>query len=408
MRVQAIHTIRLSEKPNLLWVELETDEGLVGLGETYYGPEAVEGYIHETVAPYLLGKDALTIDLHAQALDGYVGFNSISVEMRGNSAIDIALWDLFGQKTGQPIYQLLGGKTHQQIKLYNTCAGYGYNRKRMNPQFNLHGKSGLDHAWGIDFAEKGPYEDLEGFLHRPADLARSLLAEGITMMKIWPFDQFAGRYNGQWIAPEDIAQGVHIFQQIRDAVGYQMEVALEMHAKWSLPAAKAIAQAIDPFKPMWYEDPIKPDNLDTWLEFKRSTPTPVAGSELLATRRQYLPLFEKHAVDVAIVDLVWCGGITEARKIASMAEAYRLPVTPHDCTGPVALAVNIHFAANVPNCFTAEFVRAYYSSWYADLVTDLPPIEQGYIRPLESPGLGLRLKDSLAQAPGYRRRTSSL
>lgn len=405
MRIQAIHTITISDFPNLLWVEIETDEGLTGLGETYYGAESVAGYIHETAAPYLLGKEALTIDRHAQALDGYLGFNSISAEMRGNSAIDIALWDLLGKKTGQPIYQLLGGKTHARMRLYNTCAGYGYNRKRTSAEFNLH--QGSDEKWGIGQAEQGPYEDIDAFHHRPADLARNLLSEGITAMKIWPFDQYADRYNGQWISPEDLESGVKIFEAIRQAVGYRMEIALEMHAKWSLPASKVIARAIDPYRPMWYEDPVKPDNLDTWLEFKRSTPTPVAGSELLATRRQYLPLLEKRAVDFVIIDLVWCGGFSEAKKIASMAEAYRIPVTPHDCTGPVALTANMHFAINMPNCVTAEYVRAYYTSWYQELVTELPIVTDGFIYPLEKPGLGILLKDSLRHRPDYRRRTSS-
>ncbi|TBL71057.1 mandelate racemase/muconate lactonizing enzyme family protein [Paenibacillus thalictri] len=408
MMITAIHTITLDEFPNLIWVQLETSEGITGLGETYYGPQAVSGYIHETAAPYLLGRNPLTIDLHAQALDGYVGFNSISAEMRGASAIDIALWDIFGQRAGLPIYQLLGGRTHDKVKVYNTCAGYGYNRKKVSPEFNLHDGQNLSEKHGVGIAEAGPYEDLDAFHHRPGDLARSLLAEGITAMKIWPFDQFAGPFNGQWISPEDLAKGVAVIREIRDAVGSKMEIALEMHAKWSLPAAKAIAAAVDPYGPVWYEDPVKPDNLDTWLEFARSTRTPVAGSELLATRRQYLPLFVKRAVDFVIVDLVWCGGFSEAKKIATMAEAYRLPVMPHDCTGPVALAANAHFAVNAPNCFTAEFVRAYYSSWYRDLATALPVIENGYLVPTETPGLGIKLHPVIETYPGYKKRSSFL
>ncbi len=408
MKITAIHTITLSAFPNLLWVEVETDQGITGLGETYYGPEAVSGYIHETAAPYLLGKNPLTLDKHSQALDGYVGFNSISAEMRGASAIDIALWDIWGQLSGQPIYQLLGGQTHETIAVYNTCAGYGYNRKISSPEFNLHKQNTLDNAWGIAQHEEGPYEDIEAFHHRPGELAKSLLSEGITAMKIWPFDQFAGRYNGQWISPEDMEAGEKIFREIRETVGDQMEIALEMHAKWSLPAAKKIAARIDPYQPAWYEDPIKVDNIDSLLEFKRATATPVAASELLATRRQYLPLFEKRAVDIVIIDLVWCGGFSEAKKIATMAEAYHLPVTPHDCTGPVALTANAHFAVNLPNCFTAEFVRAYYSSWYKELVTDLPIIDRGRMTPTKTPGLGTKLQSNLHTRQGYQKRTSSL
>jgi len=128
MRVAKVETIRLGEFPNLLFVQLHTDEGLVGLGETYFDAQAVEAYIHETAAPYLLGKDPEQIDRHARALQTYVGYSSTGAETRANSAIDIALCDLFGQATGQPIYQLLGGACREDVRIYNTCAGYRYVR----------------------------------------------------------------------------------------------------------------------------------------------------------------------------------------------------------------------------------------------------------------------------------------
>src|SRR6185437_6859475 len=132
MKVRAIETIQLAEFANLCWVHVHTDEGLIGLGETFFGAEAVAAYIHESAAPHLLGKDPLRIDEHSHALRAtYVGFSSSGAEMRGLSAIDIALWDIFGQAVGQPIHQLLGGLTHERIRTYNTCAGYGYVRNRL-------------------------------------------------------------------------------------------------------------------------------------------------------------------------------------------------------------------------------------------------------------------------------------
>jgi L-alanine-DL-glutamate epimerase-like enolase superfamily enzyme len=129
MKIAAIETIGLKEFPNLLWVQLHTDAGIVGLGETFYGVAAVAAYIHETAAPYLLGKDPLQIDKHSRHfLNHYLGFKSVGAEMRGASAVDIALWDIFGQVTGQPIYQLLGGKSRERVRAYNTCAGYQYVR----------------------------------------------------------------------------------------------------------------------------------------------------------------------------------------------------------------------------------------------------------------------------------------
>jgi L-alanine-DL-glutamate epimerase-like enolase superfamily enzyme len=389
-------------------VLIETNQGITGLGETYFGAESVSAYIHETAAPYLLGKNPLAIDKHSQALDGLFGFNSISAEVRAASAIDIALWDIFGQVTKQPLYQLLGGKTHDKLRLYNTCAGYGYNRKTASPDFNLHSTGNLQAIWGVGANEAGPYEDLEAFHQRPAQLAQSLLSEGITAMKIWPFDQFAERYNGQWIDNEDLDKGVQIFRDIREAVGNKMEIALELHLKWSLPAAKRIAAAVEAYDPLWFEDPIKVDNLDTLLEFKRSTRVPVAASELLATRRQFLPLLEKRAADFVIVDLAWCGGISEAKKIATMAEAHHLPVMAHDCTGPVALMANVHFSTNIPNAFMVEFVRAYYSSWYPEIVTQLPPAGNGWIQPPDAPGLGTKLRSEFLQRPDVHVRSSAV
>ena len=134
MKITAIETIQLGEFPNLFWVQVHTDEGLVGLGETFFGADAAVAYVHESAAPRLLGKDPLAIDRHSRTLqDTYVGFSGSGAEMRGLSAIDLALWDLFGQSTGQPIHQLLGGLSRPKIRVYNTCAGYRYVRTQRRP-----------------------------------------------------------------------------------------------------------------------------------------------------------------------------------------------------------------------------------------------------------------------------------
>ena len=169
MKVTAVETIRLDEFANVLWVRVHTDEGLVGLGETFLGTGAVASHIHESAAPYLLGKDPLQIDRHAKGLTGYLGWRSTGVESRGNSAIDIALWDLFGKATGQPVYQLLGGLSRDRIRIYNTCAGYRYIRDRPVTTTD---------NWGLDGPDEGPFEDLDAFLHRADELALSLLDQG--------------------------------------------------------------------------------------------------------------------------------------------------------------------------------------------------------------------------------------
>ena len=128
MKITAIETIRLEEFANLLWLRVHTDEGVTGLGETFFMAKTVEAYVHEVIAPKLLGRDPLAIDRISRDLAPYVGFRSTGAELRGNSAVDIALWDLFGRVTGQPIAQLLGGFSRDRIRTYNTCAGSAYMR----------------------------------------------------------------------------------------------------------------------------------------------------------------------------------------------------------------------------------------------------------------------------------------
>jgi L-alanine-DL-glutamate epimerase-like enolase superfamily enzyme len=400
MKVTAVETIRLGEFPNVLWVQVHTDEGLVGLGETFMGAAAVEAYIHETAGPYLVGRDPLLIDLHARSLYGYIGFRSSGAEMRGNSAIDIALWDLLGQATGRPIHALLGGASRPSIRIYNTCAGYRYIRNRPVQKVD---------NWGLPAAgANGPYEDLDAFMHRADELALSLLEEGITGMKIWPLDPAAEASGGLYISRPDLERALEPFAKIRRAVGDKMDVMLECHSLWNLPTAVRIAEAMKPYDPFWIEDPIKMDSLASLGEYKRRAGVPVTASETLSTRWGFRDLLEQQAVDVVMLDLSWVGGLSEAKKIAAMAEAWHLPVAPHDCTGPIVLAASVHLSINAPNALIQETVRAFYSSWYQELVTNLPPIERGMIRPPEGPGLGTRLlPDLVRRGDAIVRRTTA-
>jgi galactonate dehydratase len=392
LKIAAIDTIRLKEFPNLVWVEVRTDSGAVGLGETFFGAESVASYIHETAAPYLLGKDPLEIEKHSRHfLNHYVGFRSAGVEMRGASAIDIALWDIFGQVSGQPIYQLLGGKARHRIRTYNTCAGYKY--VRAEPELGITN-------WGIASAAKNkPYEDLEAFLSRADDLAESLLGEGFTGMKIWPFDPYAETSGGMHISAADLKTALQPFEKIRKRVGNKIDIHVEFHSLWNLPMAIRLAKALEEFEPYWYEDPLKMDNLDALADYARRTDVWVTASETLGTRWAFRELMEKRAVSVAMLDIGWTGGLSEAKKIASMAEAHQLPVAPHDCTGPVLLTASVHLSLNCPNALVQEVVRAFYHDWYAEIVTDLPPLKDGYITLPETPGLGTRLRPGLRDRP---------
>jgi L-alanine-DL-glutamate epimerase-like enolase superfamily enzyme len=399
MRINRIETLRLDEFPNILWVMVHTDAGVVGLGETFYGAQAAEAALHETVASQMLGADPLAIERHSRLLlQNYVGFKSTGAEIRAASAFDLALWDIFGQLTGQPVYQLLGGKCRDKIRAYNTCAGYRYVRAKPVQRTE---------NWGLGDAA-GPYEDLDAFLNHADELAESLIGEGYRGMKIWPFDFAAEASNGTDIATADLKRALEPFEKIRKRVGDRIDIHVELHSLWMLPAAIKIAKAIEPFAPYWFEDPVRPSNLDALLQFRESTAVWTTASELLSTRWGFRDLFEKRAVSIAMLDIGWCGGLTEAKKIATMAEAYELPIAPHDCTGPVQLAAGVHLSAASPNTLVQEVVRAFYHGWYQELATDLPVLKDGFITPLDKPGIGVRLLPGVVDRPDAHRRVSSL
>lgn len=404
MEINRIETIVSSRYPNLFWLHLHTDNGLIGLGETQTGPETVASYIHETVAPYLLGKDPRAIEAHYRALSSRTIHRSMGAETRGLSAVDIALWDLFGQSVGRPIYACMGGPVRPDIRIYNTCAGCGYNvykGKQVGVSF--------DESWGVGDHE-GPYEDLQKWLNddRAGELARELLDMNITAMKIWPFDQFADETDGQHITPWEIEAGLEPFRQVRQAVGMKMEIAVEMHSRWNLQSAIRIVEALEEIRPMWIEDPITMDNPEALAELAARTSVPVTASETLSTRFAFRQLLEQGAARIIMLDPGWAGGISESRKIAAMAEAYHRPVAPHDCTGPVVYTAGTHLCMATPNAMIQEGVRAYYSGWYQDVTTNLPVVADGRVTAPEGPGLGIRLSDEFLSREDVAIRASAV
>ena len=384
MKITALETIRIAERPNLIWLQVRTDQGLIGLGETFFGASTVEAHVHDYIAPRVIGRDPLEIDKLSADLVGYLGFRSSSAEVRGNSAFDIALWDIFGKATGHPIAQLLGGFTRREIRTYNTCAGSEYVKKtsgQVTANFGL--------GQNIDF------DDLNGFLHSADEVAQSLLEDGITAMKIWPFDGAAELSRGQYISAPDIDKALEPFEKIRCAVGNKMDIMVEFHGLWQLLPAIQIARALTPYQTFWHEDPIKMDSLSSLKRYADVSTAPISASETLGSRWGFRDLLETGVAGVVMMDLSWCGGLSEARKIASMAEAWHLPIAPHDCTGPVVWCASTHLSLNAPNALIQESVRAFYRGWYRDLVTALPTIKNGMITVPPGPGLGMDLHPDL-------------
>lgn len=363
MKITAVETIRLRKGLRVhagpigwLWVRIHTDEGLIGLGETYPHPASEQAVILDRLAPLLIGRDPLAIErlwadlFLAVSYSGWAG-----AEMRAISALDIALWDILGQSAGLPVYRLLGGPCRDSIPIYNTC-----------------------------------YDHLD-FLTQPVELARSLLAAGIPAMKIWPFDPIARQTRGQSISPAQIQQGLAGLEAIRAELGSAIDVALEFHGYWSLPCAIRIAQAVEPLDPMWLEEMLPQDNLSAYRELAASTRLPLCLSERLMTVWQFRDLLELGAARIVMPDLSWCGGLTQGRRIAALAEAAYLPVAPHNCGGPVLHWASAHFASAIPNLRILETVRRHYLDEYDGLLDHMLVPASGALPLPEGPGLGVRL-----------------
>ncbi len=348
-----------------LWVRIHTDGGLTGLGETYPSAAAEEAVILRSLAPLLVGRDPSEIDrlwadmFRAISFSGWAG-----AEMRAISAIDIALWDLAGKAAGVPVYQLLGGASRSSIPIYNTC---------------------YDH---IDFHTE------------PVRLARELLASGISAMKIWPFDPIARQTGGQCLSNDQMRQGMEPLRHIREELGDSMAVAMEFHGYWNLPCAIRIAHTLEPFDPLWLEEMLPQDNLTSYRELASSTRLPLCLSERWMTRWGFREVIENRAARIIMPDICWCGGLSEAKKIASMAETWYLPVAPHNCGGPVLHAASTHLAANLTNLYILETVRRHYLEDYEGLVTHIPRPVQGCLALPPGPGLGVDLAPDLAGRPG--------
>lgn len=395
MRIVALETVRAAVQPNLLFVQLHTDEGLVGLGEAFFGARTVEEYLHETVADVLFSIPDARPELVASKLRPYLGYQGAGAELRGNAAVDLALWDLLGQQAGLPLVTLLGGRVRDSIRVYNTCAGPGY------VSTSTRQESG---NWGMPATtDSGSWEDLEAFLTRPAELATSLLSEGITGMKIWPFDRAAELDHGNSISRADLAAGLDIVSSIRDAVGADMDVMIELHGLWNRTSALRIIRELERFDPYWVEDPLRPDAAHSLARLKQETPVLIATGETAVGRRGFAPLLEQGAIDIATVDVQWTGGLTEARKVASLADQYGIPIAPHDCTGPATLAVCAHLAMSQTNGLIQETVRAFLRTWYDELVTGIPEIADGRMTLADTPGHGVRLRDDYPESGLTRR-----
>jgi L-alanine-DL-glutamate epimerase-like enolase superfamily enzyme len=388
---------------NLLLVRIHTDNGLIGCGETYYTPQAIEGLIHDWMAERLIGSEATDIEAHWRFLyERCTAFGYPGAEMRALSAIDVALWDILGQVCGQPVWQLLGGAAQKKVRIYNTCGGPGYGTQKQRPDGIASHPGWPGHG---DEGQPGPLQDNWASIHAAGDLAEELVAEGICGMKVWPFDRYAHRNGGAYLSAADVEAGMKPLREIRDRVGDAIEIMIEGHAFFTLPSALRLAAALAEIRPFWLEDVLRVDNVETLADFRQRSGLPIAATEMLLGRPAYLSVLQAKAADYVMIDPTWAGGISETRRIIDLAQMHNLPATMHDCTGPLTLFSGLHCAVASTNVVLQETVRAHIRTFYEHLIDRQPVIDNGWLLPPSDPGLGTTLLPELFQ-PGtnsYRR-----
>jgi len=365
---------QLPWKPNWVWVRVYADSGLVGLGETYPRNEAEASLVHSTIAGLLLGRDPR--DIERIWADLYRTFDfqvTGGAEMRVLSAIDLALWDLLGKALDLPVYRLLGGRSNPEVCLYNTCFAHKY-----------------------DFAKE------------PEKIMRELIDRyGIKAIKIWPFDRAALRNQHEYVTSADLEEGLFPVRLLRDKFANEIEILIEFHSGWDLTSAIRIAKALEPFRPMWLEDMLLPGNFQQYRQLAEATSIPLTISERMAGRMQFLQLLESRAAKYVMFDVTWCGGLSEAKKIATMAEAFELPAAPHTAGGPLLFYASTHLSTALTNLAIQESCQVFYeATWPAMLNNPLVP-KGGAVRVPELPGFGMEIKPEVWTHPAAVTRTTT-
>jgi galactonate dehydratase len=375
MKITDIQVLRMrayaEAQTNWLFVRIHTDSGITGIGEgsLQYKDVALAAEI-ENFGRYLLGKDPFQIEHIWTSLHRRVTWTGGAVTISAISAIDLALWDIKGKALGVPAYELAGGKVRDRVPLYANGWFTGGRASAHGPQ----GGGEEEAAW---YAEQ----------------AQAVVAQGYRCLKVYPF-------NGvQVITPDRIARGVGIVRAIREAVGPQIEVAVDVRRRLNMWSARRIAQQLEPLDIAWLEEPILFDNAAAMAAFARSVRVPVSTGEESYTRWEFRELLEQNAVGIIQPDICHAGGMSELQKIAAMAECYYVSVAPHNSNGPISTVASLHLDMSINNCHMQElFLNSL--DLYQEVLTNPLEIQDGYGAPPDGPGWGTDLDDAaLARHP---------
>ncbi|XDA97209.1 mandelate racemase/muconate lactonizing enzyme family protein [Sulfitobacter sp. LCG007] len=355
-------------------VKLTTDTGITGWGECYaasVGPEAMRAVIADVFERHMAGENPEDIELMFRRAysSGFTQRPDLTV-MGAFSGLEIACWDILGKARERPVYALLGGRMNDRVRAYT----YLYP---------------LEH------------HDMTAFWTSPdmaAEAAADCVARGYTAVKFDPAGPYTMR-GGHMPAMSDISQSVAFCRAIREAVGDRADLLFGTHGQFSTAGAIRLGQALEPYSPLWYEEPIPPDNVEEMAKVARALRIPVATGERLTTKAEFAPVLRAGAATILQPALGRAGGIWEMKKVAAMAEVYNAQMAPHLYAGPVEWAANLHFATSIPNLLLAETIE---TPFHDSLISGAIRVEEGFVRLSDAPGLGIEVDEALARAHPYK------
>lgn len=349
-------------RTNWVFVKVYTDEGIDGVGEATleYKEAALLGAVQH-IKEYLVGKNPLDIERHFHDIYRDAYWRGGAVLMSALSAVEMALWDILGKSLGVPVYQLLGGRANDKVRIYVN----GWFSGAKTPE---------------EFGAK----------------AKAAMERGVTALK---WDPFGKAY--LTLSNTELDRAMECVAAVRDAVGNRVDLLIEGHGRFDVPTGIRIAKELEQFHPMWFEEPTPPDNLEALKAVRDKSPVPISAGERLYTLKDYKDLFEMRAADYIQPDISHAGGIMELKKIAAVADTYYIPFAPHNPSGPVANAATLQLAACCPNFNILEIM---YSdvTWRADVTNEDLHYEDGYITIPDKPGLGIEINEEACLAHPYQ------
>jgi len=357
------------------FVKVTTDNGITGWGECYastVGPRAMAAVIEDVFARHMAGTSPEDIELMFRRVysSGFTQRPDPTV-MGAFSGLEIACWDILGKARDRPVWALLGGRMNQRVRSYT----YLYPEP------------------GQDAAEFWVNADWT------AEAAAKCVDQGFTAVKFDPAGPYTIR-SGHMPAMSDISRSVAFCARIREAVGDRADLLFGTHGQFSTPGAIRMGQALEPYSPLWYEEPIPPDNLHEFAEVARHVRIPIATGERMTTKAEFGALLRHGGARILQPALGRVGGIWEAKKIAAMAEVFNAEMAPHLYAGPIEWAANIHLAVSIPNILMAETIQTG-GAFHLALIRNSLRWEDGYLIAPEAPGLGIEVDEALMRAHPY-------